>query len=973
MNDIVDNITDISTQLRIETFIKNELHFSATPYNAFSLSTTLSYGNLIYTKSRGKSLPALSPSKDQDMQKLNINALWNPKFAQSDADTNVANAEYAKIVTDKYMPVSGHMPVKTRILGLLSGGGTPNQRDDTFRQTGGGNEASAKFLYGEPDCGTNRYLASTAQLCVKGPPPTYTGTNGTEAVRSTKLGYVSKFIRAMTYTMTSNAAFGSKLLSADLNNDRVVLLGMLDYLIRINDKLNNTTLVAARPTIKKAIDGWSVMEPRLKYLRSNKKQLFTQLTTSFITGFLLGAQEKLTLDSQGKLIKLPDNTPRPQVQKKMLDTVYDFYKNDVVKNLDLYKQFFNLLHKQPSGNFEPVALDAAKDLDKDVCKEYRLNNLKIRGYKLFGGAKSDQYGGIDTIFDELVFFTLRGIDVPTGIGNIWVDTTQFISAVEFSKKGKNALRLILRDVYNTPSTQSKVLIPTFNITIDVQASINRALRYPVTIVDTKGFYAQLLKQFEAQTPSTTMGWREREDKFSEYMMMLASKWQREDRQFVRYKDDGTVDESLPADNCAFIDFDADKCVEYIQGCALSKDSFPVACENLAKEKFDTNIAPTLMKEKIFKINPLVALAFLNKFNFQRYLGEEDMPIKGLRVWRVESVGQWLQNMEVMKDKCDKSTDDGKRLAKFFCDLNDNKYNMFLNWLDILVDWVNANPQVLNEELNKAPDEISPDVPDIDKRFRIYGYTNPYKPSVRTQLVGLCDDLERMKGSITNEMAGLSAPTMLANLATTPTNISIPFNRAAFSYSVPYYNAGQLMTGGIGEIEKEIAKLSNAHGYVYLLAVYNQLKDLMKNMKGKRTLALSNTTAQKIDEKFLKLKAAEEDYRRLLRRESQRAELYQNSHGYIAAMEDSGKLPGIPDDPKYVLPAVARKHANLVPMAMSVNKRSHEIINVIQTLAMAISDYADKHAPSRGKYYPSTNTIFGNDIRRWNIDGAQHMP
>jgi len=260
-----------------------------------------------------------------------------------------------------------------------------------------------------------------------------------------------------------------------------------------------------------------------------------------------------------------------------------------------------------------------------------------------------------------------------------------------------------------------------------------------------------------------------------------------------------------------------------------------------------------------------------------------------------------------------------------------KNETLLNYFSILVEWVNANPQVLNPEEAKYSCYKSA-YPASDSSFSTYEYLNPYR-SAYVRLSRLCDGTDRLKQSITNSLAGARGYAMMANIASSaPVGLEMPLNRGAFTYPYQQFGAGN-MVGGIGEIESELQKIQNAYGYGLFTEIYSNLIRIMSDLKtpvnGKPgcDMRLSEASRASIEAKLTKFKDVEDAFRKSLMSLIERVRLYQGSRGHIAALEDE-KIPGIPDAN---LQEVLTKHSNLLGLSAAYNKKSGGLLNVFQGL------------------------------------------
>jgi hypothetical protein len=133
--------------------------------------------------------------------------------------------------------------------------------------------------------------------------------------------------------------------------------------------------------------------------------------------------------------------------------------------------------------------------------------------------------------------------------------------------------------------------------------------------------------------------------------------------------------------------DKEKCRKYIFECLLDSDANGLSkCIDLLKDKDFFTVAT----EEIVKMQPLIALRTLQKFGFRvndEYDGELKMNIK-----KVESVDHWTKSY-MTKKFTDKQVTDA---------ISSN--SALRDYLSLIVQYVNANPAILNKNVNGSSDE-----------------------------------------------------------------------------------------------------------------------------------------------------------------------------------------------------------------------------------------------------------------------------
>jgi hypothetical protein len=269
----------------------------------------------------------------------------------------------------------------------------------------------------------------------------------------------------------------------------------------------------------------------------------------------------------------------------------------------------------------------------------------------------------------------------------------------------------------------------------------------------------------------------------------------------------------------------------------------------------------------------------------------------------------------------------------------------------LVQWVNANPQVLNPEETKNPKLISK-WPPINKSFRTYSYLNPYKPA-EVRLRGVSCGLERLKSSIMNELSGAQGSATISTIASVPLGIEMPLARPGFINPASFGNVIPMFGGGIYDTEAELQNINAQYGYKLFDQIYKDLSETMVGMTGDRKLKLTYNTQKNILGKLENFRKTEEELRKSLVGLIKRNQLYQASRGYVnpysAALEDD-------NGGNNRFAAVLAKHSNLLHLSSSYNKKAVNLIDLFQTITKAILGKMDEGNVQGISSYGQPNTF-----------------
>jgi hypothetical protein len=136
------------------------------------------------------------------------------------------------------------------------------------------------------------------------------------------------------------------------------------------------------------------------------------------------------------------------------------------------------------------------------------------------------------------------------------------------------------------------------------------------------------------------------------------------------------------------------CEKYMIQCLLNGDANDVqACIDNWKQKDFYQVA----RDEIRNMHPQVALATLKKFGFGQR--EEHDEIAGVSLIKIESRDHWVKNQlePLWKKKTDSSGTD--TVADII-----NKNTELLDYLDLVVQYVNANPAILNKNYSGKTNE-----------------------------------------------------------------------------------------------------------------------------------------------------------------------------------------------------------------------------------------------------------------------------
>lgn len=231
-------------------------------------------------------------------------------------------------------------------------------------------------------------------------------------------------------------------------------------------------------------------------------------------------------------------------------------------------------------------------------------------------------------------------------------------------------------------------------------------------------------------------------------------WQRGCNEFYREDDWGNRVPEKDEDKCTFVS-GAD-CPRLMMKCI--KDG---SCKQFFRLTFD--VKPhgiTDVKQAVMKINPHTAYRLLGRLGFGVYLDDAE-PGK-MRYYKIQSVDSWENDLRNMSkpDGCDcmkrmVTTDLQREILNV---LNSPRGVAFKEYLKVLVEWVNANPTVLNPnsyEVQQAPANTGV--------FKIFGYQSNLSTAAANNLYKDYCDVSRVQASIVKNVFGNQQPVIGAQV------------------------------------------------------------------------------------------------------------------------------------------------------------------------------------------------------------------
>jgi hypothetical protein len=856
---------------------------------------------------------ALTKLTDQDIKNYSIVGLLNPyQIANGEKSITGGVGSLGGLggtTPDTISTCTGFAPCKDLKTGLMVNPGQTYVSKLGTTSTGG--ISGSPFLYG-PDNAGKQFLLTEVQ---NGP--------NTQLLSDAKRGLVGALVKMLQDSGDAK------------ENDfymRAALIGMLDFFIEngaapeglnADSDLTGNDLNELKAKMENAVKQAVILGTRFRLIPKNdlESTYFNEFGDAFSEVFARSISGKLQT-KQPTGVEAKTGAPKA---KNNLAQFSKFYENVILKDTAFYKQFFNLVDMTSGKTYEVD--DVTIQPSAQAYSKYRLNVKKNERSDLMKGGHFN--GGLNQN-DILLLAHLYDYDHGK-YGNVWISATEQIDATQFKAAGKQAMQNLAREVYMkaTPGTKQIVVMGTTIKAIDIAEGITGLVNL---LIDTRKAYNILLSQPLRSQVRVTSALQELEDKLSAHVFKDTQNWTRVGDNFVRKDKDGNKIEEEEIDSCAFLTQDLGKCHNFITNCALSEEKdFPAACSQILDSDFYVaNLTPDVIKEKVVTIHPKVAFGLLQRFQFGSYLAEDNEPIRGIKRYKVQSVPSWVKELDSIAKA--NPTVFGPNTQDVIKKITGKDGVNLLLYFKILVDWVNANPQVLNPEETKNPQCKKWIQPDADKSFNMYQHANPYKAAVlRLRAMGC--GLDRLKGSLINDMTGFDGRTILSNISINPYDVSNPLNRSGFVSIMPGANVAFLQKGG-DSAEDALNKISSEYGYEMFKNLYDYLMGNMKNLKETCNLDLSSKSKTDIENKLAKFKVCESELRESMAKLIQRRKLYAASNGAIDAFN-------IPDEN---LKEVLAKHSNLLNLTTAYNKRAANLIDVFQAIVKATLSKVEEKKP-----------------------------
>ena len=685
-----------------------------------------------------------------------------------------------------------------------------------------------------------------------------------------------------------------KLLTNDMASIRALLLGLVSYLITEdkrgdgNYSLNDLDI---RTHITQFLDNYQIIYNNSREVSQSPnslKQFMEEVQQDFIGSFTITLGSYSTIDLTTGEFKVGKFTPK----KNVIESYASFYENHICKFPDFYDKFFNLIEVDSITHVQKTLIPNLNAVcgKPELYSTHRLNVKTIRNIPAEYPPVS-QFGGIGNPF---YIITL----VPTfGSESIkyFIDTKNSVSMRDITKytgklDAQAAWMQILYDISVDPDISTKYdikLVSGATTTIDIHdilLTISQ-IGYPMELRLKEMFNEIIRKRLGAtRTQTAPMSITQRD-------LSGMSNWKRQENIYVLTNSKGEVEDWEPVESCALTKLTDTECERFFGSCINNSDEWSPSCISLIDQITDDVHLPIQKLSKyVSKINPGFAASILHKFGFKLIKVETYSHGTPLNLYQVQSVTDWVNEITSNPELQSYFGSELPQIMDMIAGASDPtniKARNFFNYLNVMVSWVNAHPELSNSELRR-------------ERGTAKIYPDP-NSSFNSYLNVLSNTVSRLKTCVKD------IPLEPQDLSYVPSDLEWHINVAPRMQTQKF----QLQSGG-GDDDIP---------YFYL--VYKNIyEDLLRQMGDPYGIELSKDSKTEIDSRLEKIKTDLKSLHEKLRAHYQKNRLYVASHGLIDPAN-------IADED---LPALLKKHASLLKDAPDTRDQLSEFYEIIRDSA-----------------------------------------
>lgn len=341
------------------------------------------------------------------------------------------------------------------------------------------------------------------------------------------------------------------------------------------------------------------------------------------------------------------------------------------------------------------------------------------------------------------------------------------------------------------------------------------------------------------------------------------------------------------------------CENKVRACLndVNNRNFKDVCLSFGDAELPDTPSESDIKSAVESFNPALAYVMLRNLGFGAYIREATSgPYRGLKLYFMQSVGEWLKAVHEAKALTDcaasgsntcslnpfakyigkKNLDDIVNTYKKLYGANTpKKFNIF-NLLDILSNWVNAHPFILNGFLRTDANagNTSANEPPADDDLMNYKFINPYKNASLNPYKGMSCNFERLKASILGQETQRQQTRAPQNFMPQFTNYQSDIMRSyqnELMKNNPFFQGFRGMRGGEDKL----------FGYKLFERIF---QDLLQKNNLPRNTTISSKTGVRIQTALDNFKKAEEELTDELRKFYQRISLNQRMNGQADVLD-----------------------------------------------------------------------------------------
>lgn len=698
------------------------------------------------------------------------------------------------------------------------------------------------------------------------------------------------------------------------NRETFVLFLLVSTLISLKEKNKNVKLNPSTfdDTLKKMCEKAPLLYNRLQSIQ-------TSIDSGNVVAYLTSGIRLVTTPQNHTKV---DKTPSLQLSKQVFNVVKD--------DCTFFSNYYNVIDE--NGIASALNTSSGNILDNGG----RLNVLK--SVDLRGGLKA-MAGGGDT--QDIKFIT----QLPSGSDTIEI----YIISLKINVQKSNLKNEIIK-IFHGVSTGSNEQF--YNKSFDGIHDYYRTTRNSVINSSMNEKVKNLF--LLSDNYELTDEFFELESQLKKSAVKSTNNWIRSENQFINREFDnkGEYVDKNNINDCEFFPGDHNTCMNFFEKCLVNNDNvWDDQCSFLFKDGlkgFETNQTPKDIVERVVNLNPAMALKMLKKFQFASFTSEQ-IKYPHLNRTKVQSVKQWISDMTGDDFKLfGNSQNDiknlvtGAGLTKLSGSDRTSAVSQrrgFLQYLAILVDWVNANPQVLNPEEGDLHTVIQRDYPEENKSYRMYRYISPQVRSDRLNLYNLSRDLMQLKYSVLNGTAGFNDVKLSSDIVGMPANIYSPFGHYAYNNALPSSSislTARMSGGELRDISEYLSGPKRAFGYEVLNDIFTSLQNTFQSTASPRRsdlqVRLKKDSEDRLKGKLDELKKLELELLKGFNDMGIKYRLYRASDGKI-------NPNNIRDGD---LPALLKKHSNLMNLTQVYNKKAVTLLDLFKIIADVIKDkYKDE--------------------------------